>query len=162
MQYSKQGLALTEQFEADGGPKLVAYKPLPTDPWTIGFGHTKAVHEGMTCTPDEAVQFLLSDVSDAVNAVNVFVKIGLTQEEFDALVDFVFNVGVSAFQHSTMLADLNSNNIEGAIGEFDKWDHAGGVEVAGLLRRRNAERALFTLGADFSSGEPQPATEAAA
>jgi lysozyme len=159
MRYSQDGLHLTEQFEADGGPKLVAYKPLPTDRWTIGFGHVVGVHEGMVCTPEQAADWLMDDVADAENAVNLFVKIGLTQEEFDALVDFCFNVGITAFQHSTLLAKLNDNDIEGAIGEFEKWDMSGGEHVAGLLRRRNAERALFTLGADFS-GEPQAQLEA--
>lgn len=155
MRYSKQGMALTEQFESC---RLVAFKPTPTDPWTIGWGHTKGVEEGQTCSQEQADQWLLDDVGDAENAVNQLVKGGLTQEEFDALVDFVFNVGVDAFANSTMLRLLNEHDIDGAIGEFDKWDHAGGVEVAGLLRRRQAERALFTLGADFTK-ESQPQTE---
>ena len=155
MRYSKQGMALTEQFESC---RLVSFKPTPTDPWTIGWGHTKGVEEGQTCSQEQADQWLLDDVGDAENAVNQLVKGGLTQEEFDALVDFVFNVGVDAFASSTMLRLLNEGDTEGAIGEFDKWDHAGGVEVAGLLRRRQAERALFTLGADFSK-ESQPQTE---
>jgi lysozyme len=158
MRYSKDGLALTEQFEAAGGPALVAYRPLPTDRWTLGFGHTAGVEEGMTCSPEQATQWLLDDVQEAENAVNRLVKIGLTQEEFDALVDLVFNIGVTAFANSTMLRLLNENDIQGAIDEFDKWDMSGGKVVAGLLRRRDAEKALFTLGADFS-GEAQPQPE---
>jgi lysozyme len=161
MRYSQQAVDLAKQFEADGGPKLVAYKPLPNDVWTIAFGHTKGVHEGMTCTPDDAVRFLKEDLNDAENCVNLRVKIGLTQEEFDALCDFVLNVGPTAFEYSTLLEKLNANDIEGAIGEFEKWDMSGGKVVAGLLRRRNAERALFTLGADFSGeAQPQPETQA--
>jgi len=160
MQYSKQGMALTEQFEEC---RLVAYKPTPTDPWTIGWGHTVGVEDGMTCSQAQADQWLLDDVGFAVNAVNQMVKIGLTQDEFDALVDFVFNVGIGNFARSTLLADINANNIQAAIGEFDKWDMASGRVLAGLWRRRDAERALFTLGADFSqdpaSGEAQPQPE---
>jgi lysozyme len=159
MEYSKDGLHLTEYFEADGGPKLVAYKPLPTDPWTIAYGHTLGVHEGMTCTMEDAERWLLEDVQDASNAVNLYVKPGMTQEEFDAFVDFTFNVGITAFRTSTMLAKFNCNDVQGAIGEFEKWDMSAGQHVAGLLRRRNAERALFTLGADFSK-EAQPEPEA--
>jgi len=155
MRYSKQGIDLTKQFESC---RLVAFKPTPSDPWTLGWGHTLGVEEGMTCSQGQADQWLLDDVADAENAVNRLVKIGLTQEEFDALVDFTFNVGVNAFQHSTLLAKLNENDVQGAADEFEKWDMAGGQVVAGLLRRRNAERALFTLGADFS-GESQPQTE---
>jgi lysozyme len=156
MKYSKDGLALTEQFE---GFRDTAYQDV-AGIWTIGYGHTLGAHPGQTCTQDQATQWLLGDIAEAENAVNLMVKIGLTQEEFDALVDFTFNVGIGAFQHSTMLRMLNSNDIEGAIGEFDKWDEAGGKVVAGLLRRRDAERALFTLGADFSK-EPQPQPEEA-
>lgn len=156
MRYSKDGLALTEQFE---GFRDASYQDV-AGIWTIGYGHTLAVHPGMVCTQEQAVDWLMDDVSDAENAVNLFVKIGMTQEEFDALVDFTFNLGITAFQHSTLLSNLNSNDIEGAIAEFEKWDKAGGVEVAGLLRRRNAEKALFTLGADFS-GEAQPQPETA-
>jgi lysozyme len=163
MQYSKDGLHLTEYFEASGGPKLVAYRPLPTDRWTIAYGHTSGVHEGMTCTTEEAEAWLQDDVREAANAVNLYVKPGITQEEFDALVDFTFNVGITAFRTSTLLAKFNDNDVQGAIAEFEKWDMAGGKHVAGLLRRRNAERALFTLGADFSqedeSGEAESAAE---
>jgi lysozyme len=155
MRYSKDGLALTEQFE---GFRDTAYQDV-AGVWTIAYGHTKGVHPGMICDQVQGVDWLMDDVSDAENAVNLLVKIGMTQDEFDALVDFTFNIGITAFQHSTLLAMLNSNDIEGAIGEFEKWDQAGGKVVAGLLARRNAEKALFTLGADFS-GEVQPQPEA--
>lgn len=155
MRYSKQGMALTEQFEQC---RLVAYQD-SAGVWTLGWGHTQGVEEGMTCSQEQADQWLLDDVQEAVNTVNRLVKIGLTQEEFDALVDFVFNVGSGNFERSTLLVNLNSNEIEAAIGEFEKWDMAGGRVIAGLLRRRDAEKALFTLGADFS-GELKPQPEA--
>lgn len=154
MRYSKQGMALTQQFESC---RLTAYQD-SGGVWTIGWGHTAGVEPGQTCSQAQADQWLLDDVSDAENAVNQMVKIGITQEEFDALVDFTFNLGVGAFQHSTLLAKLNANDAQGAIDEFEKWDMTGGKVVAGLLRRREAERALFTLGADFS-GESQPQEE---
>lgn len=158
MDYSQDGLHLTEYFE--GGPILTAYKPLATDPWTIGYGHTAGVHEGMTCTAEEADKWLQEDIQTAANAVNLYVKPGITQEEFDAFVDFTFNVGITAFRTSTMLEKFNANDVQGAIDEFDKWDMSAGHVVAGLLRRRQAERALFTLGADFSKEpQPQPETE---
>lgn len=148
MNYSRQGLDLTESFE---GGRLVAYQD-QVGVWTIGDGHTKGVTEGMTCTQAQAEQWLREDVAEAEAAVNRLVHIALSQEEFDALVDFVFNLGVGNFASSTLLKLLNARDIQGAIDEFDKWDRAGGVEVAGLLRRRQAERALFTLGADLTGG----------
>ncbi|RKP56350.1 lysozyme [Pararobbsia silviterrae] len=159
MKYSKQALDLAKEFEAASAPVLTAYKPFPTDPWTIGWGHTKAVHEHMTCTPEQAIEFLEEDLADAQNYVNLFVKIGISQDEFDALVDFVLNVGPTAFYHSTMLRLLNENDIDGAIDEFDKWDKSAGHVVAGLLRRREAERALFAQGA-APAGEHAPEPEA--
>ena len=153
MQYSKQGMALTEQFESC---RLEAYQD-SKGVWTIGWGHTLGVEQGMTCSQIQADQWLLDDVQLAANAVNQLVKGGMTQEEFDALTDFVFNVGIGNFQKSTLLADMNANNVQGAIDEFEKWDMSGGQHVAGLLRRRDAEKALFTLGADFSKEvQPQP------
>lgn len=152
MQYSKQGLALTEGFE---GLKTFAYKPFPTDPWTCGFGHTKGVTASTTCDEALAEQWLLEDVADAEAAVNRLVHIAMSQEEFDSLVDFCFNLGIGNFAGSTLLKLLNARDIEGAANEFAKWDRAGGVEVAGLLKRRLAEKALFTLGADFTM-KPAP------
>ena len=75
--------------------------------------------------------------------MNNVVTIALSQDEFDALVDFVFNLGKGAFEESTLLKDLNSGDIAAAATQFDPWDHAGGAVVAGLLRRREAEVAMF-------------------
>jgi lysozyme len=71
------------------------------------------------------------------------VRIALSQAEFDALVDFDFNLGDGSLDSSTLLKLVNSGNFAGAADEFEKWDRAGGREVAGLLRRRQAEEALF-------------------
>jgi lysozyme len=139
MNYSKKGLALTESFE---GLRLTAYQD-QVGVWTIGYGHTKGVTRGMTCTQEQAEQWLLEDVQDAVDAVNELVHVVLSQDQFDALVDFVFNLGAGSFAGSTLLHKLNAEDYEGAAVEFDKWDHAGGQVVAGLLRRRQAETDLF-------------------
>ncbi|VWC96143.1 muraminidase [Burkholderia lata] len=148
MNYSKDGLSLTESFE---GCRLTSYQD-QVGVWTIGYGHTKGVGPGMTCDQAQAEQWLLDDVADAETAVNKLVHIAMSQEEFDALVDFTFNLGIGNFSKSTLLAKLNARDIQGAADEFEKWDRAGGVEVAGLLRRRQAEKALFSLGADFTGG----------
>ena len=139
MTYSKEGLALTERFE---GCKLEAYQD-QVGVWTIGYGHTRGVHAGMTCTMEQAAQWLAEDTMEAQDAVNRFVSVDLTQHEFDALVDFVFNLGAGAFQRSTMLRLLNAGNHAGAADQFQLWDRAGGQVVAGLLRRRLAEKQEF-------------------
>lgn len=143
--YSGSDLALTEQFE---GCQLTAYQDV-AGVWTIGYGHTGPdVSPGLTITQDQAAQLLQQDVASAAACVNQAVTVALNQDEFDALVDFVFNLGQGAFRSSTMLRDLNAGDFAGAAGEFDKWDHAGGKVVAGLLRRRQAEEALFQEGDD--------------
>jgi lysozyme len=143
MEYSKNGLHLTEQFE---GCRLTAYPDPATggDPWTIGYGHTGSdVHQGLTITQEQAEELLAQDVKKAAANVNSHVTTQITQEEFDALVDFAFNCGCGNLDSSTLLKKLNAGDHEGAAQEFLKWDMAGGHHMAGLLRRRQAEATLF-------------------
>ncbi len=137
--YSRDGLHLTEQFE---GCKLVAYQD-SKGVLTIGYGHTRGVMPGLTCTQQQAEEWLAEDIAWAVSEVNKLVHVTLTQEEFDALVDFTFNCGCGNFDHSTLLALVNKDDMQEAANEFEKWDRAGGNVVAGLLRRREAEQAEF-------------------
>jgi lysozyme len=139
MTYSEDGLHLTEQFE---GCKLDAYQD-SVGVATIGYGHTRNVTMGMTCTQEQAEQWLQEDVQSAADAVNRLVTVELTQQEFDALVDFTFNLGAGNLQSSTLLRLLNSGDYTGAAAEFQKWDKAGGQVLAGLLRRRQAEADMF-------------------
>ena len=139
MIYSKTGLALTERFE---GCRLAAY-PDTGGVWTIGYGHTHGVHEDMICTREQADAWLREDIQAAADAVNQLLKISLKQSEFDALVDFVFNLGSGTFARSTMLKDLNAGNLAAAALQFPLWDHDAGRVLAGLLHRRLAEEAEF-------------------
>ena len=143
MNYSKNGLHLTEQFE---GCRLTSYPDPATgaDPWTIGYGHTGSdVHPNMTITQQQAEEFLMKDVQKASQAVNSKVHTDITQDEFDALVDFIFNVGAGNFAGSTLLKKINEGDMEGAAHEFEKWDMAAGKHITGLLKRRQAEENLF-------------------
>jgi len=133
------GLDLLKSFEQC---RLSAYRDSAGIP-TIGWGHTDAVRMTDTCSQDQADHWLVMDVQAAVNACDANAPKNLTQNQFDALVVFTFNVGVGAEAHSTLLAKLNAGDMAGAADEFLKWDHAGGVVVPGLTRRRQAERALF-------------------
>ena len=140
MQYSKRGLeSLTIPFESC---RLEAYQD-QRGVWTIGYGHTAHVYRGQTCTEEQAEAWLLEDTTIAESAVNRLVHTKLTQGEFDALVDFTFNVGVGNFSNSTLLDDLNHAQFEAAANQFEKWDHVSGQVVAGLLRRRLAEKVVF-------------------
>lgn len=142
MIYSKDGLDLTKQFE---GCRLTAYQD-STGVWTVGYGHTQGVYAGQTITLEQAEDFLIADVLWAQRVVNIFVTVPLLQAEFDALVDFTFNLGSGNFLKSTLLKLLNQGNYSAAANEFERWDKAGGVVVAGLLRRREAEAEEFMKG----------------
>jgi lysozyme len=125
---------------------LQAYQD-QTGIWTIGWGHTSAeVVEGLVWTQAQADAALEADMSVAATAVNDMVHVPLTQSEFDALTDFVFNLGASNFYHSTLLEMLNNSNYVGAAEQFPRWDESKGVVLRGLLTRRLAEQALFNQG----------------
>lgn len=115
---------------------------------TIGYGHKIKPGEHFTSiTEAQGVAILRRDVADAEAAVNRFVKVPVSQTQFDALTSFVYNVGADAFAGSTLLRLLNAGNAAGAAAEFDRWNHVhkNGVLVAsaGLTNRRARERALF-------------------
>jgi lysozyme len=137
LEYTGQGL--TEQFE---GYQLTAYQD-SSGVLTIGYGHTEGVTQGMTCTQAQAEAWLSADIQWAVSVVRGAVVVALTQNEFNALVDFTFNVGSGNFQSSTLLKDLNAGDFAAAALQFERWDQAGGAVVAGLLRRRIAEENEF-------------------
>lgn len=139
MEYSEDGYKLTKEFE---GCKLMAYQD-GGGVWTIGYGHTLGVKKGDMITGTQAQWFLEQDMQDAVDHVNQYVKVALTQDQFDALVDFTFNLGNNALKTSTLLKKLNSGDYAGASQEFLKWNHDNGKVVDGLTRRRKAEMQLF-------------------
>lgn len=112
--------------------------------WTIGYGHTgPEVVEGLTITLDGAERLLREDLRTAEGHVNKLVKVALTQNQFDALVSFVYNIGGGAFKESTMLRLLNAGDYEGAANQFPRWNKDNGKVVAGLTNRRREERELF-------------------
>lgn len=142
MQTSANGLAFIRDHE---GCELHAY-PDPGsggEPWTIGVGHTGGVKPGDTCTMQQAMQWLKEDVQEAEDAVNRLVKVELSQDQFDALVSLVFNIGGGNFAKSTLLKKINARNFEGAADEFPRWNRAAGRVMAGLTKRRHAEQSLF-------------------
>ena len=144
MKTSDRGVALIKAHE---GLRLSAYTD-PVGVWTIGYGHTTAagppkVERGMKITEAGADAILRQDLAKFERYVTDAVKVPLSQNEFDALVSFTFNLGPSNLRSSTLLRKLNAGDRAGAADEFLKWTKAGGKTLPGLVKRREAERALF-------------------
>lgn len=131
--------ALVRQFE---GCQLQAYLDLAGIP-TIGVGHTRGVKMGDHCSQLQADLWLTQDLDDAGASVASLVKAPLTQDQFDALTSFTFNLGVRRLAESTMLILLNKRDYHSAAAQFSRWVYAGGKVLDGLVRRRAAEAKLF-------------------
>ena len=145
MRISEKGLAMIEKFE---GCLLKASNKLD-GVWTIGYGQTgryygKRVRRGMTTTKEEAHAWLRDhSIKTYEDAVTQAVKVPLNQNQFDALVSFTYNVGVGALKQSTALRKLNAGDYAGAADALTMWTKCNGKVLAGLVRRRKEERALF-------------------
>lgn len=113
---------------------------------TAGWGHTgHGVTIGAIYTLEQAQAWFKADTHAAETIVDIKAPLGITQNQFDALVSFTYNVGEGAFIHSTLLQRLRAGDIAGAAAQFALWDHDGGHVSAGLDHRRAAERDLFLL-----------------
>lgn len=136
---------LAEPFE---GFSSTPYR-CPAGVWTIGFGSTRdatgaPVTAGTPSVSKEAARKLMErDLTSALAEVHRDVHTTLTAFEAGALADFIYNVGCGNFRASTLLRKLNAGDYAGAAAEFPKWNLGGGKVLAGLVRRRAAERALF-------------------
>jgi len=139
MKTSDEGIALIREFE---GCRLEAYLDAVGIP-TIGYGSTEGVKMGDTITQEEAEALLRRDLVRFEECVNEYVDVDLDQNQYDALVCFAYNVGCGAMRTSTLLKLLNAGDFNGAAAQFQRWNKAGKVELAGLTRRRIAERDLF-------------------
>ena len=139
MQVSDKGVALIKEFE---GCKLTAYKD-SVGVWTIGYGHTRSARQGMVITQDQADELLALDVATHAAGVYKALQVKLEQHQFDAVVSLAFNVGVNAVRNSTLLKMINRGDDKLAAAQFDRWNKAGGKVLAGLTRRRAAERKLY-------------------
>lgn len=144
MNISENGLAFIRAFE---GFSPEAYQD-SVGIWTIGYGWTHPIdgipiHDGMMITSNKAERLLRSGIKKYEQDINRYVKVPLTQNQFDALVSFAYNLGSQALNQSTLLKLLNAGNTQGAAEEFLRWNKAGGRILPGLIRRRKAERELF-------------------
>ena len=141
MQLSAEGLELIKRFEGFRGQQYTDVAGFPT----IGYGHRVVPPESFPrgVSQPQASSLLAADVSAAERAVSSLVKVDLTQGQFDALVDFCFNLGAGRLAKSTLLRCLNSGRYNDAAEQLLLWDLAGGEVNLGLKARREAERRLW-------------------
>ena len=139
MKISEDGLELIKKFE---GCETTAYQD-SVGVWTIGFGHTKGVEEGQTCSIEDAASMLADEMDEYEGYINNMVKVDLQQHEFDALVAWVYNLGPTNLGESTMLKVLNGGQFDRVPDEMNRWTRAGGEILEGLVRRRQAESLMF-------------------
>lgn len=139
MKASANGRAFIRARE---GVKLAAYQD-GGGVWTIGYGHTRGVKQGQVINHEQADEFLDNDLRQVESCISERVTVPLNQNQFDALVSFVFNVGRQAFSDSTLLKKLNEGNYRAAADQFTRWVYDNDQFVQGLYNRRVAERDLF-------------------
>lgn len=132
-----------DMIKKSEGLRLEAYLPTPNDVWTIGYGHTKTAKPGMKITTKGAEALLVHDLAWVEDVVNDFVEVPITQNQYDALCSFVYNLGGTNFGKSTLLRKLNDGDYEGAADELLRWDKQKGKVLRGLTIRRKEERELF-------------------
>lgn len=143
MKTSENGLELIKRFE---GLSLEPYL-CPAGVWTIGYGHTSpfVTEKSEKITEQQAEELLRYDVVKFEKAVNRLITRKLTQNQFDSLVSFCYNLGSGALQRSTLRMKCNRMEDDQVPAEFLKWVYAGGKKLSGLVRRRAAEAGLYNL-----------------
>lgn len=184
MKISPDGLAITKHYEnchlesypdpasplgkecTRRGFNITAYRnihnwpQLSGSPWTIGWGHTgDEVKPGIMWTQKQCDDALAADMAKFERAVTSAVRVSLNQAQFDALVDFTYNVGPGNLQSSTLLAKLNGGDYASVGKELRRWNKAGGQVMYGLVKRRAAGDARFNgapAGRAIETGDAQP------
>ena len=145
MRLNNASIELLHDFE---GLRLTSYL-CPAGVWTIGYGNTfyedgTPVRSGQTITKERAEQLFLFVVNRFASDVTNLLRRTLNENQFSAIVSFAYNVGIGNLRKSTLLRKVNANPRDASIRtEFLKWNKAGGRELAGLTRRRQAEAFLY-------------------
>ena len=139
MQISEEGLSLIKKYE---GCELKAYR-CPANVLTIGYGHIKDVKEGDQITKEEANYMLQEEMIEYEGYVNDMVDVELNQSQYDSLCAWVYNLGPTNFQSSTLLKVLNKGRYNEVPQEIKRWNKANGQVLNGLIKRREAEALLF-------------------
>jgi lysozyme len=145
MNASMNCINMIKQFEGFSAKPYLC----PAQVWTIGYGSTRyenGMHVRPTDKPiteERAIAILKETLKTYEAAVTRYVIVPINQNQFDALVDFAYNLGNSALLNSTLLKYINQGKHLDASKEFGKWVYAGGKKLPGLIKRREAERLLF-------------------
>ena len=126
---SEEGVALIKKFE---GCELDAYQ-CSANVWTIGYGHTRGISEGDTCTQAQADEMLIDDLQEFEGYVNELVDAELTQSQFDALVAWTSNLGPTNLKSSTLLKRLNEGYMQDVPHLIIRWNKSGGTGLDGLI-----------------------------
>jgi len=150
MKISKEGIDLIKYFEGcptDDNGKVVSYR-CAANKATIGYGSLKLidgspVQDGMTITKQNAEDLLAHELHEYEGYINDMVETDLKQNEFDALVSWVFNLGPSNLGASTLLKVINKKDWADVPNQIKRWNKVNGVPNQGLMKRRNAEALLF-------------------
>jgi lysozyme len=172
MKASQQAIRIIKKWEGchdtKRNPGLITAYLCPAGVPTIGFGSTRHIDgtpiyyadpgeapPAETITQEEAEALLLHEIHMSCEpTLNRLVRVPLAQDQFDALVSFVFNVGSSNFANSTLLRLLNAGDYHGASDQLLRWIHGGGRVLQGLVERRQDERSLFLTGMENDSSMP--------
>jgi len=144
MQVSPEGEAFIKGFE-----QLRLKRYLDAGKPAIGWGHDIKPGEniGQMITATDAENLFRSDIAAVAQALNASIKVEVTQQQFDALASFAYNVGIGAFQTSTLLTMLNNGNVTGAANQFQRWIYSEQKIDPVLQKRRAAEAAMFASAA---------------
>jgi len=150
MRISEQGISLIRRCE---GFSAEAYY-CPAGKLTIGYGHVIQPHESNLkpgISRDKAESLLWQDIQGTERAIARLVAVSLTQSQCDALIVFAYNIGIKAFEKSTLLRLLNAGDYSAAANEFPRWVYANGVKLEGLVKRRVEEQALFRASSEITT-----------
>lgn len=140
VQINQAGIDIIKFFE---GFKSSPYQD-SAGHWTIGYGHKILDYEKFDqISQDQAEYLLTKDIQQAENAINRLVKVSLNQNQYSALVSFVYNIGAGNFAKSTLLKNLNDRNYNQVSKEIRRWVYVNGRVSSGLVKRRKAESELF-------------------
>lgn len=141
MKTSQKGIDLIKHFE---GCRLKAYRDI-IGVWTIGYGHTGLdVSPNLVINQEQAESLLKKDLVNFEENLSKMITTELNQNQFDAIMDFTYNVGLGNFQRSTLCKKINERNFKAATDQFERWSRAGGNVIPNLIKRRTKEKELFT------------------